>query len=115
MEPTGPSVFLTSPIQTHAVYAAMVELYRPDDDAFADEVEAALQDMLIAHEVHTVGSAAELPFDTGAALPVLRENGDVLADGDAIRTRLSTLRSVMQDWDRFQSDACYIEDDGTIC
>ena len=93
----------------------MVELYRPEDDAFADEVEAALQDMLIAHEVHTVDSAAALPFDTEHALPILRENGDLVAGEDAIRARLDTLRSVMHDWDRFQSDACYIEDDGTIC
>ncbi len=32
----------------------------------------------------------------------------------ALRDHLDHLRTLMADWDRFQSDACYVEDDSSI-
>jgi hypothetical protein len=39
----------------------------------------------------------------------------VVTGEDNLRAHLDHLRELMADWDRFQSDACYVEDDGTIC
>jgi hypothetical protein len=94
----------------------MIKLYRTPDSSLADEVEAALQDMVIAHEVVAVGGAAADAVPAEAtALPALVDDGEVVTGEAALRRRLESLRSLMNDWDRFQSDACYIEDDGTVC
>jgi len=72
--------------------------------------------MVIAHDVIIVRSEADLPRGCSQAdLPALRDDGDLLTDPGALRDRLDTLRSLMAEWDRFGSDACHIEDDGTVC
>ncbi len=92
----------------------MVTLYRRPDDTQADEIEEALNDMAIAHEVERVGEEAPLPEDL-SPLPALREDSEVVTGASALRTRLQALRDLMADWHRFQSDACYVEEDGSIC
>ncbi|MFP4228727.1 MAG: hypothetical protein ACLFTE_07865 [Salinivenus sp.] len=92
----------------------MVTLYRRLDDPWADEIQDALDEMVIAYTTETVEHAAAQPDDV-PQLPALRVDDEVVADPDALRDQLDRLRSLMDDWDRFQSDACYLEDDGTIC
>lgn len=92
----------------------MITLYRHPDDAWADEIQEALDAMVIAYETVTVESEATAPDDV-SALPALRDDGEVVTGRNALRDRLDALRALMADWDRFQSDACYIEDDGSIC
>lgn len=92
----------------------MVTLYRAPDDAWADEIEEALDEMVIAYETEPLAHEASRPDDV-PELPALRDDGEVITGADALREHLDHLRDLMADWDRFQSDACYIEDDGTIC
>ncbi|PSQ96233.1 MAG: hypothetical protein BRD55_07190 [Bacteroidetes bacterium SW_9_63_38] len=70
--------------------------------------------MVIAYETETVPAEAALPPDVPGT-PALRDDDEVITGEDALREHLDELRDLMNDWDRFQSDACYIEDDGTIC
>ncbi|MFO8099840.1 MAG: hypothetical protein R6T83_09510 [Salinibacter sp.] len=90
----------------------MVTLYRRPDDPRADELEAALDEMVIAYETETV--AADPPDDV-PELTALCTDGDVITGAAALQETLDTLRALMSDWNRFQSDACYIENDGSIC
>ena len=92
----------------------MITLYRRADDAWADEVQTALDEMVIAYETETVTDDAALPDDVPDT-PALRDDGEVITGEAALRTHLEELQELMNDWDRFQSDACYIEDDGTVC
>jgi hypothetical protein len=92
----------------------MITLYRRPDDAWADEVQTALDEMVIAYETETVADDAALPDDMPDT-PALRDDGEVITGEAALRTHLEELQELMNDWDRFQSDACYIEDDGTVC
>lgn len=92
----------------------MIILYRHPQDAWADEIEEALDDMVIAYETEVVRTPADRPADV-PNLPALRDDDDVVTGADALRDRLDELRRLMADWDRFQSDACYVEDDGTVC
>jgi hypothetical protein len=92
----------------------MITLYRRPDDAWADEVQTALDEMVIAYETETVADDAALPDDVPDT-PALRDDGEVITGEAALRTHLEELRTLMNNWDRFQSDACYIEDDGTVC
>lgn len=92
----------------------MITLYRSPDTPWADEIEDALDEMVIAYETEVIPEADARPDDV-PTLPALRDDGEVVTGKDALRDHLDRLRTLMADWDRFQSDACYIEDDGTIC
>lgn len=92
----------------------MIVLYRRPDDPWADEIQEALDEMVIAYEVESVPDADHLPDDV-SEIPALRDDGDVIAGEAALRSHLDELRALMDAWNRFQSDACHIEDDGTIC
>jgi hypothetical protein len=92
----------------------MITLYRPPDGPWADAIEEALDEMVIAYETEVIGDGASRPDDV-PDLPALRDDGDVVTGEDNLRAHLDHLRELMADWDRFQSDACYVEDDGTIC
>ena len=92
----------------------MIVLYRRPADPWADEVQEALDDMVIAYETEVVRDA-EAPPDDVPETPALRDDGAVVTGEAALRDHLEELRRLMADWDRFQSDACYVEDDGSIC
>lgn len=94
----------------------MITLYRQPVDAWADEIQEALDEMVIAYETTTVDSDSNgtLPEDV-SALPALRDDGEIITGEEAIRERLDTLEALMTDWDRFQSDACYIDEEGSVC
>ncbi len=92
----------------------MVTLYRQPGDPWADEIEESLGEMVIAHEVEHAEDADALP-EIISELPALHDDGEVVTGASALRSHLQTLRALMADWNRFQSDACYVEDDGSIC
>ena len=70
----------------------------------------------IAHTVAVVESseaANQLP--DGTVLPAIVD-GERLASGpDQVAAYLSELRRFVADWNRFQTDACYIDEDGSVC
>lgn len=92
----------------------MITLYRRSDSACADEVQEALDEMVIAYETEIRETEDKLPDDV-PTLPALRDDGEVITGEDALDDHLESLRELMNEWDRFQSDACYIEEDGTVC
>lgn len=92
----------------------MITLYRTPNGSWADDIQEALDEMVIAYETETIETDAEGPDDV-SELPALRDDGEVITGEAALREHLDHLRALMADWDRFQTDACYIEDDGTVC
>ena len=93
----------------------MIIFYRrPDGDPSADEIQEALDEMVISYETKWVEDEASLPKDV-PDLPALGDDGEVIVGEAALRDHLDHLRDLMADWDRFQSDACYVDEDGSIC
>jgi hypothetical protein len=92
----------------------MITLYRRPDDPWADEIQDALDEMVIAYETETIDDAATPPEDV-PALPALRDEEEIVTGKADLRAHLDELRDLMAEWDRFQSDACYVEEDGSIC
>jgi hypothetical protein len=101
------------PTESHPP-APVITLYRSPDDPWADEIQEALDEMVIAYETETIADGATPPDDI-PDLPALRDEGKIVTGEAPLRAHLDDLRDLMADWNRFQSDACYIEDDGTIC
>lgn len=93
----------------------MIELYRTVDCQAAIEIEASLKEMVIRHKVITV-EADQWPdgLPTATPLPALRDGREIFT-GSAIAPHLRELERVMAEWQKFQSDSCYIGDDGQTC
>ncbi|HKI45910.1 MAG TPA: hypothetical protein VKA08_11325 [Balneolales bacterium] len=94
----------------------MTTFYRTEYSKLADQVDDALDDMVIAHKTFIVTGENELPDNArGYKLPVLLDNGDTISGEEELKARLKELKRIMKLWDKFKSDACFIDDDGTTC
>jgi len=84
----------------------MIELVRPPESPEADAIADTLREMVAAfREIE----------DPAVQRPLLRD-GERTATGDgAVAVFLADLRRDLARWGRFQSDACYIDDDGQVC
>jgi hypothetical protein len=88
----------------------MIELHvspeRTDLDLL---VEQQLLDLVLAHSVR-VSDGTQVPVD----LPAMRD-GDRWVEAEQLEGHMDDLRRLVADWRKFQSDVCYIEDDGSVC
>ena len=94
----------------------MIEFYRPADCDSCEEIEAALREMVVAYKVIVVKPGQRpdvLPADT--PLPALQDNGQIISGRTALTAYLHELEGIVADWRRFQSDACYLDDEGEVC
>ncbi len=94
----------------------MIELYQLANSAAGMEIEEALKELVLAHQVITVKSGetfVDLPANT--PLPALKDEGKIITGQDELKTHLRYLEQVAEDWRRFQSDSCYIDADGEHC
>jgi hypothetical protein len=93
----------------------MIKLYREVNSAQADTIEAEFRELVLGYDrvVMTADQAARL-FGVQTPLPVITNNERVVSGGE-IPTYIKELKILMRDWQLFQSDACYIRDDGEVC
>ncbi len=93
----------------------MITLYRTPDCPRCSDIQSTLRDMAVAHEVVVLESADRLPAGLEAdALPVLVDDGAVVQGAEAIFERLEELEGFREQWYRFQSDACYCDEEGNV-
>jgi len=93
----------------------MIELYRTADCPYSPAIEATLQELVVAHRVIVVGpndgdsrqSLREVPN----TLPALQDNGQLISGAEAIEAHLRQLKAFVEEWRKFQADACYCDED----
>lgn len=83
----------------------MLILYTTREDAAGRELQQALQDAGLAHEVVLV--ADDSP-------PTLVDEGRAVRGERDILARLSELVAVRDEWHKYGSDACYCDANGEI-
>ncbi|MCK6628581.1 MAG: hypothetical protein L6R45_25810 [Anaerolineae bacterium] len=94
----------------------MIKLYRPADCPDCAEIEAALQEMVVAHQVIVLeGGQMAAELGPKVALPAIRENNRTVSGPEAINTYLKELATFVANWQRFQSDSCYLDNEGQTC
>lgn len=103
----------------------MIILYRVAECDACDEVEDALRELVVAHEVIDVtGEPAKvgahpssLPLGTLEKdnLPLVVDGERVISGQTTLRDYLAELAREMEQWRKFQTDACYIDDKGKTC
>ena len=81
----------------------------PEAQQAADGITAQLDDLVVAY-AQRISEADSVP----AALPAI-EDGGRWYSGDEVPGYLAELRRDLAAWRKFQSDACYIDDDGSVC
>lgn len=83
----------------------MIKLLRDRHDQAGIEAEERLTEMGLAFEV----------CDRKGGEPVLEDEGKQYKGLADISRQLDELEKVRQQWYKFQSDACYIDEDGEVC
>ena len=91
----------------------MITLYRTENCTTCDQVEAALQELVVAHQVVDVDGQPPAKV-AGLDFPVIEE-GDKLVSGRDVTPYLSELARAAEQWRKFQTDACYVGDDPANC
>ena len=84
----------------------MIEILRPVESAAADDIAVALREMVVAfREIR----------DESVTAPLVRDGETTVREPADIAAFLEQLRRDVTAWNAFQSDACFIDEDGTVC
>jgi hypothetical protein len=90
----------------------MIKLYREEKSAQADIIEAEFRDLVLGYDRVLISQKdAQQKFGEGISLPVLTDNARVVS-GDKIPEYVEELTELVHSWRRFQSDCCYVDEDG---
>ena len=90
----------------------MITLYREENSKQADTIEAEFRDLVLGYDREVMNSRdAAQKFGNGVSLPVLTDNARVVS-GEQIPAYVKELTELVHAWQRFQSDCCYVDDDG---
>jgi len=97
----------------------MITLYRKRGCPRCTDIEEALKELTLAHRVVDVeeGEGARgIPENLGEPrrTPVLVDEGEVFRGSRAILDHLEGLKGFRALWYKFQSDACYCDEEGNI-
>lgn len=93
---------------------AVITLYRKASCPEGTAIEERLSDLVAAHRVRIVP-------ETGASelgptrLPAIQEGEDWFSGRLEIQDYLIRLEKRIELWNRYQSDACYLGEDGEVC
>jgi glutaredoxin len=95
----------------------MITLYRSANCAACDEVQQALRELVVAHQTVDVTLERPAALDEVVGqreLPVVVD-GERVVSGAELRDYLFALERELEQWRKFQVDACYIDDKGKTC
>jgi hypothetical protein len=93
----------------------MIKLYRKENSAQADAIEAEFHELVLGYDrVVVAEKEAKQMFGAETSLPVI-SNNEKFVSGEEIPAYIRELQELMRDWQKFQVDACYVDDDGETC
>jgi len=92
----------------------MLTLYRTPACPRCNGIQEVLEELAIALRVVEVRTAADLPEDVRSAgtVPVLVDGDEVHVGADRILEHVEELKDFKERWYKYQSDACYCDDQG---
>jgi glutaredoxin len=98
---------------------SMITLYRRRGCPQCSGIEEALKELTLAHRVIEVGKGEvgrEMPEQPcgPSRPPVLIDEGKVFRGSKAILDHLEDLKGFRALWYKFQSDACYCDEEGNV-
>jgi hypothetical protein len=94
----------------------VIELFLTPGDTEAGWVEAGFKDMVVGYRrVELSPEQVEAVFGKPVRLPAVRHDERIISGRDNLLAYLQELERLVDEWRRFQTDACYIDDDGEVC
>lgn len=88
----------------------MLQFYRHQECAECEQIQEKLRELVLAHRVILVAHPSQLP--RGGRPPLLIDGSNICQGKQAILAYLKALESFKTQWDKYQSDACYCDEDG---
>lgn len=95
-------------------WKSMITLYQRDSCEECTEIAKRLRDMVVAHDVITIGDQWPSELSPGP-LPTIIENRKVVRGIENVRAFVRALDTYLTEWNRFQSDTCYVDEHGNVC
>ena len=94
----------------------MIEVFREEESAQGDWIEAGLHEMVLGYErVITTPEKVRHVLGPQHSLPAIK-NGDRIASGKGeLIACLKELEGLAREWRAFQGDWCYVDDQGEVC
>lgn len=83
----------------------LIHLYRRLVDPQADQIEAELKRLSLAYTRELKNKVDVFIEEDGKKYKTMNEMYDFVKE----------MESYKSEWEKFQSDSCYIEDDGSVC
>jgi hypothetical protein len=92
----------------------MIKLYVKNNCPECDEIEEKFKDLVLAHKLINVDSENfDNSFDR-AELPVVQDEGKIIKGSKEIDKFLDEMENFLKEWNKFQSDVCYVDDNGYV-
>lgn len=92
----------------------MITFYSLKNDVNSEEIEDVLKETKTAHEVITVEDKNDSRIPKGKQPPLLVHDQQVVQGAADIFKYLQELKEYEKQWYKFQSDACYTDDEGNV-
>lgn len=94
----------------------MLILYRTKDCPGCKGIQSTIEAMALAHKIVIVKNGPiSLPgIPSGMKPPVLVDEKEVVQGKENILRHLEELEEFKEQWYKFQSDACYCDEEGNI-
>jgi glutaredoxin len=94
----------------------MITFFRRENCPACGAIEETLAELCIRHEITLVDREGHGDRSTpeGTRPPVLLDEGQVYQGSGAILAHLDELAEFRAVWEKFQTDACYCDDEGNV-
>jgi len=81
-----------------------------------EAIEEAFQSLCLAHELIQTAPHGKKPrgLPRGTRPPALLDGKEIIEGHGAVLAHLDKLEGIKGLWDKYQSDACYCDDEGNV-
>lgn len=86
----------------------MIVLYRTQESSRADEIQARLEGLVVAHRVVYVEDERPPELPANATLPAIGETGELHSDEESINRFFDELEQELYSARIYSADACYV-------
>jgi len=94
----------------------MIKFFRTSKCKGCAAIQDVLENLCIVHETFVLESPDDLPPELAdiGCLPILVDGRDIIEGSENIVAHLGELEQFKELWYKFQSDACYCDEQGNI-
>ncbi|GAB4298869.1 MAG: hypothetical protein Kow0098_24660 [Ignavibacteriaceae bacterium] len=93
----------------------MILIYKEKGCRYCSEAEEQLKELVVPYRIIDQITVSKFLKDGIESHPVIRDEGKIYQGEQQVSAYLDQLSRLVEQWRKFQSDSCYIDDNGDIC